>query len=126
MTEEKKKEFWVANISDRNVTLTDLATSIPARKNRNLLATKSPYTLEQLEASAKSGSIHAKSDKIKVRKFSPIEMPAAVILVEKEPRPGKLRSLVEIKEKRYAELIYSDEQFVAELSEIDNPTEPDK
>lgn len=124
MSEEKKHEFWVTNVSDRNVSLTDLATTIPAHTSRNLLGKKSQHTLEQLEASAKSGSIFLKRDKIRVRNVPPQQIVTPGIQVVRHPRWGKNRSLVQIKEVRYAELDFSDEQFVGELSDIDLPVAP--
>lgn len=59
----KEHEFWVTNISDTNITLGDLGMSFPARKSINLLDDKHfTFTLEQLEESAKSGSLFDKRD----------------------------------------------------------------
>lgn len=120
MTSEiKSHEFWVVNLSDKNVSLRDLAITIPAHSNKNLLGKKSQYTLEQLLASVESGSIFAKRDKIKVRNVPPqIPVPPGIYIM-KEIRTGPIRSLVEIKEPKYVELDFSDEQFVANMSDID-------
>lgn len=120
MTSEiKRHEFWVVNLSDKNVSLRDLAITIPAHSNINLLGKKPQHTLEQLLASVESGSIFSKRDKIRVRNVPPqIPVPPG-IYVMKEVRSGPIRSLVEIKEPKYVELDFSDEQFVANISDVD-------
>lgn len=123
---ESKHEFWVVNVSDRNVCLGDLAITIPAHTSMNLLGKKPQHTLAQLETSAANGSIFTKRDKIKVRNVPPQQVVVPGIQVIRNPRLGRNRSLVEIVEKRYAELDFSDEQFVGELSDIDIPIPPEK
>lgn len=123
MSETKKHEFWVVNISDRNVCLGDLAITIPAHTSMNLLGKKAQHTLEQLEASAASGSIFAKSNKIRVRNVPPQIIVKPGIQLGRDPRLGQKRSLVEIVETRYEELDFSDEQFVAELAGLNDDEE---
>src|SRR6266704_6366280 len=72
MRKTKETEFWVSNISDRNITVRDLALSIKSRSNINLLNSDHySYNLEQLKLSAESGSLKAKSDKLKIRINAP-------------------------------------------------------
>ena len=128
-----QQEFWIKNISKMNVSLSDLQLVVPTGRSWNLLDSKHfRYTLEQLEKSAKDGSIFKKSDKIKVRNVPPVEPVKPGIYVATDPaemqRNAKLRSLVKIEEKRYEELeIDSDprmaeEKHAAEFAAIEENT----
>lgn len=68
-----KHEFWITNISQtKDISLSDLCLTIRCGESRNLLDSKHySYTLEQLEQSAKSGSIKSRSKFIKVRNIPP-------------------------------------------------------
>jgi len=117
----KELEFWVSNITDLNVCLSDLALTIPSRKNVNLLDSRHySYTLEQLEASAKSGSLKAKSDKLKVRKVAPEILVKPGVNVSTMPRfiaQNSQRTKIIINEEKYEELQVSEEKFAEEMSE---------
>lgn len=116
----KPHEFWITNISKKNVCLRDLGFTIPKGRSYNLLDYKHfSYTLEQLEASALTGSIFKKSDKIKVRNVPPQVAVKPGIYVLNESRGRKNRSLVEIIEKRYEELDISDEAFAEQLASME-------
>ena len=73
MRPNKKHEFWVTNIHQKkDISLGDLRLTIRKGETRNLLdARHYTYTLEQLENSADSGSIYAKSRWIKIRNLPP-------------------------------------------------------
>jgi hypothetical protein len=102
--------FWVTNLSNRNVTLADLALNIPAFRSVNLLDKKHyQYTLEQLQKSADSGSIFKKSDKIKVRKTAPQVIQPNVPFLKETYIPSRERSILEIKEEKYEELEFANE-----------------
>lgn len=116
-----------------NVSLSDLQLVVPAGRSWNLLDGKHfRYTLEQLEKSAKDGSIFKKSDKIKVRNVAPTEPVKAGIYVATDPveiqRNTKLRSLVKIEEKKYEELEIdadprmAEEKHAAEFAAIEENT----
>ena len=97
--------FWVSNISNRNVTLSDLALNVPAFRTVNLLDKKHyKYTLEQLEKSRDSGSIYAKRDKIRVRQVAPEVIQPNVPFLKETYIPSRKRSILEIKEQHYEEL----------------------
>ena len=117
----KELEFWVSNITDLNVCLSDLALTVPSRKNVNLLDSRHySYTLEQLEASAKSGSLKAKSDKLKVRKVAPEILVKPGVNVSTMPRfiaQNSQRTKIIINEEKYEELQISEEKFAEEMSE---------
>lgn len=112
-------EFWIVNISKMNVSLSDLQLVVPARGSWNLLDQKHfKYTLNQLETSAKEGSLFKKSNKIKVRNVPPSEMVKPGIYVATDPiemqRNTKLRSMVKIEEKKYEELEIDSDPRIAE------------
>lgn len=114
------KEYWITNISKFNVSLADLGITVPAYSSVNLLKKSNRYTIEQIEASVKSGSISKKSDKIKIRNFAPdaSELPLSILTVSKQPRIANLRSVVETKEDTYEELLFSDEKFAEEFADM--------
>jgi hypothetical protein len=130
-TQPSKMEFWVSNISPRNVTLSDLALNIKAFSTVNLLDSKHyKYTVEQLIKSKESGSIFKKRDKIVVRNLPPPNDDRNKIqIVFGSIIPDRARSLYNIKEEDYEELRLNEEdqkkqdeiyaQENADLAELD-------
>ncbi len=113
------KEFWVTNISKRNVGLTDLALNIKRQSSVNLLDRKHySYTLEQLEKSAESGSIFIKRHFIRVRKIAPQIIEPTILIVE-GTRTGLSKSVVKIEIKEYEALDDSDEAFAEGLADME-------
>lgn len=107
--------FWVTNITNMNICLSDLALTIPARRSMNLLDKDHfVYTLEQLEVSAASGSLFKKRDKIKVRNNPPQISIKPGIYLSKTPRYIPSRSAIKVKEKIYEELLPTSDQFISE------------
>lgn len=116
---EEKPEFWLINISKRNVCLSDLALTIGARRSMNLLDKDHfDYTYEQLKKSMESGSIFKKSHLVKVgdrpvnySNFKKREISKRPIMIRK-------RTIVEADqiEEDYDEIIWSDEQYAEEMS----------
>jgi hypothetical protein len=108
-----KKTFWVVNISDRNVTLSDLLVTIPAGASINLLSKGYPHLSEPiLQKSLESGSLFAKRDKIVKRIIPPSGKVERKFMVDEDSfLPNQPRSLLEIKEEKYDELDVSDEEF---------------
>lgn len=121
-----KKDFWVTNIYNRNVSLADLNLTIKAFSSVNLMDSRHySYTLEQLEKSQKSGSIFNKRNRIKVRKVSPEVIKMDVPFLKETYIPSRERSVFEIKDEKYEELTLSDEQFAEENAELaDLDTKP--
>lgn len=121
----KENEFWVTNISDKNVSLRDLAITIPSKKNVNLLDSKHySYTLEQLELSANSGSLKSKSDKLKVRKVAPEILVIPGPHLSQMPRfiaQNTARTKIIVEEKKFEELDIignnADEKFADEITD---------
>jgi hypothetical protein len=113
-----EQTFWVTNITNLNVSLMDLGLTINARSSVNLLDRKHYYfTIEQLEQSAKSGSLFKKSNKIVIRKVAPKYEKSKIELLDHEIRPGFDRPANDIKEEKYEELTISDEKFAEESAE---------
>lgn len=113
-----KKTFWLTNISDRNVSLTDLNLTIKAFSSVNLLDKKHySFTEEQLLESVAQGSLFKKRDKIVVRNNPPKQMVMNIPFVQETYIPTRQRSLFSIKEEKYEELAVSDEAFADEYAE---------
>jgi hypothetical protein len=115
MQKKPEETLWIANISDRNVSLSDLGITIKAYSNINLLDKKNYYfSMEEISNSIKNGSIHLKSDKIKVRKVAPNSV-VKYVIPEAEGNFNKpLRSPLKVVEEEYEELNLSDEKFAEE------------
>lgn len=118
----KEAEFWVSNVSDRNVTVRDLAMSIKARSNVNLLDSRHySFTLEQLQESQKSGSLFAKRHFLKVREVPPPEPLKLNSNISKLPLfiADRLYSRLVIEEPKYEELEVSETDLIDELTNDD-------
>jgi len=119
-------EFWVTNVTDRNVMLSDLRLSIKARTTVNLLDAKHYpwYTREMLEKSAASGSLKVKEAYIRVRQMAPDPPARRALMIEKNAAlPMLPRSQVRIDEPYYEELDMTPEQaqveYAAETADMD-------
>lgn len=113
--------FWITNISDRDVSLSDLNISIKSMTSVNLLDNKHyPHlSLEILRQSESSGSLFKKQDKLRHRKVPPPETKQEHIQAHLEAFiPTRQHSNVEIEYKTYEELNIVDED--AMLSDITN------
>jgi hypothetical protein len=116
--------FWVSNVSDRNVTLTDLAINIRAYSTVNLLDSKHySLTREQLEKSAGSGSLFLKRRLLKVRKNAPTIIKDDMPVTHESFLPNRERSILNIKNTQYEELDIVDrkedeEKFAADNAEL--------
>jgi hypothetical protein len=118
--------FWLTNVSNRNVSLTDLNLTVKAYSSINLLDKKHyQYTLEEIQKSVTSGSVFKKRDKLTVRKVAPEILKANVPLLRETFIPSRERSVFAIKEENYEELMVdnenqkaSDEQFARDNADI--------
>lgn len=118
MKKEQQNEFWITNISNKNVMLADLAFSIKAKSSYNLLdANHFSYTLSQLQQSSESGSIYKKRRYIKIRKSAPKIYTEPGVYMSQQNRTVPSRTNVKIKEEHYDELNLSDEQFASDFAE---------
>ena len=118
-----KQDFWITNISNRNVSLTDLNLTVKAFASVNLLDKKHyEYSLEQLQKSANNGSLSKKRDKVVVRQLAPQIIKKNTSFDRESTIPTRERSLYSIKEEHYEELAVSDEDFAkdnADTAQID-------
>lgn len=121
MKKPLKREFWVTNIApDRDVGLSDLRVTIRHGQSCNLLDSRHySYTLEQLQASAETGSIKAKSRFIKVREIQPQPVIKPGLYVAKSGRIVEpLRTNVEINIPYYEELdVEAEKESLEKLAE---------
>ena len=114
-----KKNFWITNISNMDVSLADLNLTIRAYSSINLLDNKHyHYTLEQLENSKSSGSLFKKRNKVYVRKVPPMFSKINLPVVEDAFIPTRKKSLYEIKQEKYEELLVSDDEFAEENADL--------
>lgn len=122
MRKVSENEFWVTNISNKNVSLPDLAFTFPARRSVNLLNNHFSFTKEQLETSLKAGSLSKRSDVLKIRKITPPEKSAYYIQKEesKEARfttQMPLRNMLVIENPKFDELGTSTVDFINEITD---------
>ena len=111
-----KPAFFVINVSDRNVCLSDLALTIPKGRCYDLLNDNFYYTIDQLKASLKSGSLYKKRDKIKIGKGRPQITEAPPRELSEYPIITRNRSAVKVEEPVYEELIFSDEDYANQMA----------
>lgn len=117
---KNKAEFWIKNVTKKNISLSDLALIVPVGRSWNLLDSKHfSYTLEQLEESAVKGSLFKKSDRIKIRNVPPDKPVTPGIYVSNDFRNKIPRSLLKIEDKKYEELEISDEKYAEEFAALD-------
>lgn len=114
-----KPSFFVINVSNRNVCLSDLALTIPAGRCYDLLNDNFSFTIEQLKASLKDGSLYRKRDKIKIGKGRPEVVEVGRIEMSEYPIITRPRSAVKIKEPVFEDLMLSDEDYANEMANDD-------
>lgn len=119
-----KITFWVTNISNMNVSLSDLNLTIKPFSSVNLLDSKHySYTKEQLDKSVKDGSIFKKRNKIFVRKVAPIVEKKTILSIKDTYIQSRERSVYSIKQETYEELEMTDDEFIKEnIDLIDSET----
>lgn len=119
-----KITFWVTNISNMNVSLSDLNLTIKPFSSVNLLDSKHySYTKEQLDKSVKDGSIFKKRNKIFVRKVAPIVEAKTILSIKDTYIQSRERSVYSIKQETYEELEMTDDEFIKEnIDLIDSET----
>lgn len=121
---KNKESFWVTNISNRNISLSDLNLTIKSFTSVNLLDNKHYYfSKDQLMKSATEGSLFKKRDKLFVRKVAPEINKQQTPFNRDNVMPSRERSIYTIKEEDYEELHLSDTEFASEnadLAEMDS------
>ena len=125
MKKASNKTFWITNISNRNISLTDLNLTIRAFSSVNLMDNRHyNYTIDQLEKSVSNGSIFLKNRMLAVRKNAPVIIENNISMSKETFIPGRERSIFNIKEEQYEELrVESDqhaeeEKFAAENADL--------
>lgn len=111
-------EFWVTNVSKRNVTIADLGLSIPTRRSYNLLDSRHfNYTEEELIKSATEGSLWKKRHMVRMG-IEPSQQPQdeGPVLSEQPIQVRKVSAVI-LEEPEYSDWLYSDEEFAHEMSE---------
>jgi hypothetical protein len=125
---QNKEEFWITNITNRNVCLADLAYTVPKRKSVNLLSNHFHFTLEQLQTSVASGSLFNKKHLIKVRHLRPEKPWERKLELSKDFRQIPARSLVAVDQPKFDELEFklSDEKFAEEFLKAQDELEAEQ
>jgi hypothetical protein len=121
------REFWITNLSNRNVSLSDLYISVPAMSTVNLLDSKHySFTFDQLQKSATEGSLFRKQKMIVLREIGPYStnIPHSIQLDTNSPMPQRSRSAYEIKEEKFEELEVSDEEFAEQTADSVSQEKP--
>jgi hypothetical protein len=117
-----KMHFWISNISNTNVSLSDLNLTVPKKSHMNLLDEKHyNYTIDQLIISANSGSLHKKRDKIVIRQIPPDLTPKETVTKSNIPIDSRTKSIIIAKEEKYQELesLISDEEIeIARINQL--------
>lgn len=118
------KEFWITNISKRDVSLADLNITIKAGQSLDLLHRRNSFTKEELLLSAASGSLFTKRSKVFVRKVLPEPAPSKIM--EMDPKatiPTRYRSILEVSTVTFDELTLSDDDFATQAADfVDHET----
>jgi len=118
---KQPKEFWIVNISTRDVSLGDLYLTVKSQNSINLLDKKHYYfTWEQIFNSVTKGSIFKKRDKIFIRRYPPKFNKVRLQVDEISAIPNRGTSIFEIKEDKYEELDITDEQFAEENIDLNS------
>jgi hypothetical protein len=135
-----KEEFWITNLSKMNVSLADLNLTVRPFSSINLLDSKHySYNIDELEKSAKSGSLYKKSKLVSVRNNAPkvikTNMQVLRTFYDKDSNtwsengtfiPSRERSVLEITTINYEELSIdsiadkkaADEKFAADNADL--------
>jgi len=114
------KHFWITNISNKDISLEDLGLTIKAHRSINLLDRRH-YSLNtaQLTASAATGSLFKKRDKVVVRKIPPPIERRKLLEVDREAViPTRRRSTNKVEEVYYEELDISDDTFAEQAADL--------
>lgn len=114
------EEFWIRNISNRNVCIGDLRLSIPPFVAINLFDTKRyRISKEDIQKSFISGSLSKKKDYIikinnKLESIHNLNIKLSEIPILHKPR----KNVVEVTQEIHDELLISDEDFAKENADF--------
>lgn len=100
-----RTNFWITNISKKDINLYDLGVNVKSMTSINLLDPKHYFLTEsQIEKSLESGSLRQKLGNIIIRESAPKLEKKKIAIDKYSAIPTRLRSLVEIEEEYYQEL----------------------
>lgn len=106
------KSFWITNLTEKDISLSDLAFTIKARTSVNLLDSKHfSFTKKQLVDSYNNGSLNKriKQKFIVLRKFSPVtNLDQQILFKSNAVIPTRQRSIVEHTQEKFEELVSED------------------
>lgn len=111
--------FWITNISNKSISLYDLNVTIKAKTSVNLMSKHYSFKLEELEKSLSSGYLYKNKDKLFKRVVPPVKEKTFTLVDNSAIFPEKTRSIFEFKEEKFAELEFTDEQYVAQQGDDD-------
>lgn len=115
----KRKDFWITNITNKDLAVEDLGIRIRAMTSINLLDLKHyKFSIEQLENSQNSGSLFKKRALISVRQVAPEGNRPQNMEKMDFYRPSQKRSGVIHKPVVYDELIIPDDVYAEENADI--------
>ena len=108
----KVNEFFVINITNKNIVLGDLYTTVPARATVNFLSKHYNFTLDQLIDSATKGSLFRKRSMLWLRNGELIK-DKEVIKLEDAIMPSRTNSKSVLEPEVYDELLdISDDEYL--------------
>lgn len=109
--------FWITNITNTDIHLSDLNVTIRAKASVDLLHKQYKLTLEQINKSQSNGSISKRAGKLFKRNLPPEKVKEQIIEKSQVPLLRPRRSVLEITEKKYSELEMSDEEYANQITE---------
>lgn len=112
--------FWITNISNQDVALSDLGLTVRSFTSINLLDKKHyPYlNLKMIEVSEKTGSLFKKSTKVVHRKIAPVVEKTLMAVDQISAIPTRQHSIIEVKEETYEELNIADDDIISNISDV--------
>ena len=121
---KENKSFWITNISNVNVSLTDLGITINAKSSVDLLGRRYDLSEDLLENSLSSGSLYKKRDKL-IKRIVPPQIKQDPILDLKKDAvfSNRSKSSVYAEEIKHEELDIPDVEYANDNSDT---TEQDR
>lgn len=112
--------FWITNVSNLDIGVSDLNITIRANSCINLMDSKHhSYKLQQLIDSYTKGSLYKKRDKLFVRKIPPPQPSKPFVINNNSTIPSRSKSIIEYIENNYEELnVPSSEDSLRKSEEI--------
>jgi len=110
------KNIWITNVSKRDIHISDLGLVVKSYTSIKILNNpRLRLTPLQVLNSIKSGTIHKKRRYLVIGTNTPNQIVSQTKEISTQPMPDRSRSLKEIKEETYEELMLSDEDYMQEI-----------